>query len=118
MHCGLNGAVLDIFSKKYILHSFFSHPIFCTYLVLHLGSENLVVDLVHPSLYCYVKGVTEIIQSDNVPTPDYVFQWLPSEFLVERNNGEVGIDFRPYILFILLCDQWSIASTVGDPYYM
>jgi hypothetical protein len=52
----------------------------------HPGSNNQVVDLVHPSLFCYVKGVTEIRNVDSLPAPttDAVFQWLPSEFTVHR----------------------------------
>jgi hypothetical protein len=56
----------------------------------HPGSNNQVVDLVHPSLYCYVKGVTEPGPASVVPVTDAVFQWLPSEFHVVRGaNGEL-----------------------------
>jgi hypothetical protein len=55
----------------------------------HPGSNNQVIDLVHPSLYCYVKGVTEPGSASVVPVTDAVFQWLPSEFHVVRGaNGE------------------------------
>ncbi len=53
----------------------------------HPGSNNQVIDLVHPSLYCYVKGVsqTQNVGSALAPATDAVFQWLPAEFKVERN---------------------------------
>jgi len=52
----------------------------------HPGSNNQVVDLVHPSMYCYVKGVTPTKKTIN---KNIIFQWLPSEFNVD--NGKVSI---------------------------
>jgi len=53
----------------------------------HPGSNNQVIDLVHPSMFCYVKGVTQtrVKMDDNV-----LFQWLPSEFNIK--DGKVKIN--------------------------
>ncbi|XWV26811.1 hypothetical protein QJ857_gp0240 [Tupanvirus soda lake] len=53
----------------------------------HPGSNNLVVDIVHPSLYCYVKGVTKTSKKMN---QRILFQWLPAEFSVKK--GKVSIN--------------------------
>jgi hypothetical protein len=83
----------------------------------HPGSGNQVVDIVHPSLYCYTKGVTltnvkkHLKNESNehlmatidefVPMEDekILFQWLPAEFHVERNaDGTVAnVDINSYI---------------------
>lgn len=53
----------------------------------HPGTNDTVVDIVHPSLYCYVKGITKT----NIKVDDsIIFQWLPSEFSVK--NGRVFIN--------------------------
>ena len=84
----------------------------------HPGTNNQVLDLVHPSLFCLVYGETriinrkdtvvsldntlnhsgdgEIIYSDSDKTnSDYTisssYQWLPSEFSV-KNDGHVKIE--------------------------
>jgi len=67
----------------------------------HPGSDNQVIDLVHPSLYCYVKDVTQA-RSDlavAIPATDAVFQWLPSEFSVTRNadNSVQSVSIDSYI---------------------
>lgn len=78
----------------------------------HPGSDKAVRDIVHPSLYCYVKGVSKVIKS---PSSGYVkpkktsdlplgatdfwgrsyedsnYQWLPAEFVVD-DNGNVLIN--------------------------
>jgi len=48
----------------------------------HPGSNNQVINLVHPSMHCYVKGVTETKKKmdDTV-----LFQWLPAEFSVKKD---------------------------------
>ncbi|XWV25477.1 hypothetical protein QJ856_gp0282 [Tupanvirus deep ocean] len=70
----------------------------------HPGSNNLVVDIVplskvlmnfrkgvalwvHPSLYCYVKGVTKTSKKVD---PRILFQWLPSEFSVKKNKVSIN----------------------------
>ena len=78
----------------------------------HPGSRKVVRDIIHPSLYCYVKGVSEVVKSplSNYSKParesanpfgefdfwgrlyehsDY--QWLPAEFVVD-DTGKVHIN--------------------------
>ena len=57
----------------------------------HPGSNGQIVDLVHPSMYCYVKGVTS---TKVAMDPNILFQWLPAEFKVtpERVTIESDID--------------------------
>ncbi|KAH6600329.1 hypothetical protein BASA61_002332 [Batrachochytrium salamandrivorans] len=85
----------------------------------HPGTDNMVLDLIHPSLFCLVYGLTcipsfslrkqafsgiswESLQHNQsvagIPTFDRSlefssrrFQWLPSEFYVE-NDGHVSIN--------------------------
>lgn len=70
----------------------------------HPGSNNLVVDLVHPSLFCFVRGVSKItdetgisadtikeLTSDESSTKNSKYRWLPSEISCDE-NGEVSID--------------------------
>lgn len=70
----------------------------------HPGSSNLVVDLVHPSLFCFVRGVSKIsdetgmnadtikeLSSDGSSTSNSKYRWLPSEISCNE-NGEVSID--------------------------
>lgn len=52
----------------------------------HPGSNNQVIDLIHPSMYSYIRGIT---QTANPPAPDVLFQWLPSEFKIK--NGHTTI---------------------------
>lgn len=70
----------------------------------HPGSKNLVVDLVHPSLFCFVRGVSKItdesgISADTISelSPDESdsnnskYRWLPAEISCDE-HGEVSID--------------------------
>lgn len=70
----------------------------------HPGSKNLVVDLVHPSLFCFVRGVSKItdesgISADTISelSPDESdsnnskYRWLPAEISCNE-HGEVSID--------------------------
>jgi hypothetical protein len=61
---------------------------------LHPGSDGQVVDLIHPSLYPYIKGVTQVSNEEEFSkcTPivgDY--SWLPSEFVID-DSGNVSIE--------------------------
>lgn len=68
----------------------------------HPGSSS-VIDLVHPSLYPYINGVSNIsgvseellkkfgIKADTESKSGILFQWLPSEFSVD-SDGVVSID--------------------------
>lgn len=75
----------------------------------HPGSGSVVRDIVHPSLFCYVQGVSELKgpldselskslaeREDGVDAwgrkyEKSIFQWLPSEFHVSE-SGKVRID--------------------------
>lgn len=78
----------------------------------HPGSGSTVRDIVHPSLYCYVDGVSQVHHSDlsnfdvqslkksnDILDMDYwgrkyedsKYQWLPAEFFVD-NHGKVSIN--------------------------
>ena len=75
----------------------------------HPGSGTVVRDIVHPSLYCYVDGVSRLKSSQDIelanslanredsvdvwgrPYEQSMFQWLPSEFNVSE-NGKVRIN--------------------------
>jgi hypothetical protein len=58
----------------------------------HPGSNNQVRDIIHPSMYCYVKGISSHndghIASECEENKRY--QWLPSKFSV-GSNGEVQV---------------------------
>lgn len=57
----------------------------------HPGSNDQVLDIIHPSLYCYVKGVSDAQVS---PDEETRYQWLPAEFSV----GEKGtVNITSYI---------------------
>lgn len=59
----------------------------------HPESNEQVLDLVHPSLFCYVDGVTKVLPEDRrynkgAEKPN-ALQWLPAE--VEIHNGQAKI---------------------------
>uniref|UniRef100_A0A914DFT8 Uncharacterized protein n=1 Tax=Acrobeloides nanus TaxID=290746 RepID=A0A914DFT8_9BILA len=81
----------------------------------HPGSNEQVLDLVHPSLYPYVYGVsrqlpkqannkkltwnelfgrgeTQFFQGGGSDNESKNFQWLPSEFVIDSVTGAVQID--------------------------
>lgn len=85
----------------------------------HPGSNNQVIDVVHPSLYCYVKGVTQTvgnIDAHAVPQIDAVFQWLPSEFKVQRdnNNSVTSVVIDSYINNLPRLTNEGLYSTIGQ----
>lgn len=71
----------------------------------HPGSRKTVRDIVHPSLFCYVEGVSKIKNPKSMPKKlecgdmdfwgrqyeDSKYQWLPSEFFIEE-SGKVSIN--------------------------
>jgi hypothetical protein len=79
----------------------------------HPGSGKVVRNIVHPSMYCYIKGVSSLDAAMGYPAngkddthmesrvgrkdfwgrdyEDSVYQWLPSEFSVTL-DGKVKID--------------------------
>lgn len=58
----------------------------------HPGSNEQVRDIIHPSMYCYVQGLSK--HKDNTISPvceeNQRYQWLPSRFDV-NNDGKVKI---------------------------
>lgn len=67
----------------------------------HPGSNEQVIDIIHPSLFCYVKGVSPVQhceRNDLVEKSD-LLQWLPAEFSVQRNelNHPIRTEIRSYI---------------------
>lgn len=54
----------------------------------HPGSNQQVRDLVHPSMYCYVKGISQLKDGTKEPmTEEEVrYQWLPSEFQISPSG--------------------------------
>jgi hypothetical protein len=78
----------------------------------HPDSNQQVLDLVHPSLYCYVRGKSRVTNGVKLPWHEFLvagepekkdkekkswpnksarFQWLPSEFKID-DSGNVKID--------------------------
>ena len=56
----------------------------------HPMSNNQVVDIVHPSMFCYVKSVTKC----NIPVDKkIIFQWLPTDVKIKSNK----VKFQSYI---------------------
>ncbi|GGK40354.1 DUF4246 domain-containing protein [Nocardia camponoti] len=67
----------------------------------HPGSKGQVLDLVHPSLYCRVRGVS---QPESAPWPQLAedeatyalspkFQWLPTDVDVDVEGGPVFLSY-------------------------
>ncbi|ANZ75079.1 BA75_02687T0 [Komagataella pastoris] len=83
----------------------------------HPGSDNQVLDLVHPSLYPLQYGktlvvtekgyeVSKMIVTKEIPKythyygKDFLsenYQWLPSIFHVSKENGEYDVNIQSYI---------------------
>jgi len=107
----------------------------------HPGSNGQVLDLVHPSLYCYVDGQTELIDSkvtDEIRAffkhrnenstkarsghtvsavstdevdPEVRFQWMPAEFRMNE-DGSVSID--SYINNLDRTRHGALYGLIGD----
>lgn len=66
----------------------------------HPGSNNVVRNIIHPSLYCYIEGISQSNSADarsnikNTASKDFwgrkyessIYQWLPAEFEVSKNG--------------------------------
>lgn len=50
----------------------------------HPGTNNTVVDILHPSLYCYVDGVT-MVRKFGSEKPS-LFQWIPANYSTKDNK--------------------------------
>lgn len=93
----------------------------------HPGSDGLVLDLVHPSLYPIVYGRSISQGSDFAPAavlaaPEFdesdfkfaseKFQWLPSDFLVD-NDGKVTL-ISPYINNVHPTQHGDLYSVISE----
>ncbi|MCT9008055.1 DUF4246 domain-containing protein [Streptomyces rhizosphaerihabitans] len=85
----------------------------------HPGSDGQVLDLVHPSLFCLVRGVSgEPERAWQNPTNRYSkyefsekFQWLPTDVDV-RDDGDVT--FRSYVNNVHPETHRELASVLPD----
>ncbi len=49
----------------------------------HPGSNDQMLDIIHPAMYCYVRGVTGVRNGgEGLVERSSLFQWIPSEFSV------------------------------------
>ena len=93
----------------------------------HPGSDGLVLDLVHPSLYSIVYGRTTMKDTESTTTAALVapefelggskftskqFQWLPSDFLVDQ-DGKVTLA-SPYINNIHSVQHKALYSIIPE----
>ncbi|MEV6247245.1 DUF4246 domain-containing protein [Streptomyces sp. NPDC051742] len=85
----------------------------------HPGSGGQVLDLVHPSLFCLVKGVSGVPdEAWKNPTDRYSayefsekFQWLPTDVDVS-DDGDVA--FRSYVNNVHPEDHHELAAVLPD----
>ncbi|MEU7297184.1 DUF4246 domain-containing protein [Streptomyces exfoliatus] len=85
----------------------------------HPGSDGQVLDLVHPSLFCLVKGVSGVPdEAWKNPTDRYSayefsekFQWLPTDVDVSE-DGDVA--FRSYVNNVHPADHHELAAVLPD----
>jgi len=61
----------------------------------HPGSDNQVIDIIHPSVNCYSQGITKHNDGSFLPatSEDKMYSWLPAEFNVDA-NGRVTLTSR------------------------
>ncbi|MER5895713.1 DUF4246 domain-containing protein [Streptomyces sp. NPDC001876] len=85
----------------------------------HPGSDGQVLDLVHPSLFCLVKGVSDAPerawQNETDRYSKYElsekFQWLPTDVDVSEDGG---IAFRSYVNNVHPETHHGLASVLPD----
>lgn len=67
----------------------------------HPGSNDQMLDIIHPALYCYVKGVTRVVgEGEALVDKSSLFQWIPSDFSVIRDpttKEPIRTEIRSYI---------------------
>ncbi len=68
----------------------------------HPGSNDQMLDIIHPAMYCYVRGVTTVQDEDmeNWEGSSSLLQWIPSEFSVIRDpdtNHPIRTEITSYI---------------------
>lgn len=68
----------------------------------HPGSNQQVRDLVHPSMYCYVKGQSLVQgKAEEACKEEVRYQWLPAEFKIRNKEVKISsyinnLDFEKY----------------------
>lgn len=65
--------------NKYKLHKEIDH---------HPWSDEQVIDVIHPSLYCYIKDVTNVKSNHELADTVQTFQWLPTDIKVEYDQTD------------------------------
>jgi hypothetical protein len=82
----------------------------------HPGSNNQVIDIVHPSLYCYVKGISEYNKYAINVQDDILFQWLPAEFTVNKDGlGSVtSVSIDSYINNLDRTQHPELYESIGE----
>lgn len=84
----------------------------------HPGSDQ-VLDLVHPSLYCYVQGVSQFkdgsIDKSKVKEGSR-YQWLPAECRIDResNDGKICTKFLSYINNLYKSDHKELYQIIEN----
>ncbi len=67
----------------------------------HPGSNDQMLDIIHPALYCFVKGVTPVVgDGEELMENTSLFQWIPSDFTVIRDpttNEPIRTEIASYI---------------------
>eukprot|EP01040_Poterioochromonas_malhamensis_P000871 gene871-biopygen101 len=60
-----------------------------------------MLDIIHPALYCFVKGVTPVVgDGEALVQKSSLFQWIPSDFIVIRDpttNEPIRTEIPSYI---------------------
>lgn len=81
----------------------------------HPNSFEQVRDIIHPSMYCYVKGISKhdngLVRVDEKDEEREKYQWLPSQFMInETHQVKVtsyinNLDHHKYPEFIPLIEE-------------
>jgi len=85
----------------------------------HPHSNDQVIDIVHPSLYPYIHDVSVIINKDEntnkiTSNENIIFQWLPSEFEVLRNNKHISVKINSPINNLDFNENMILYKTIAD----
>lgn len=92
-HCSGSAWYYDNFLPEILSQSIEQHLdalLHRSSLDLHPGSDGQVVDLIHPSLFPYIKGLTQVSDENELSLCAKVetdYSWLPSEFHVNENGA-------------------------------
>jgi hypothetical protein len=76
----------------------------------HPNSNNQVIDIVHPSMYCYIKGITKSKQIDIKVNKETFFQWLPCEVTTMDDKST----FNSYINNLPRKENAELYETIGS----